>query len=301
MLFTRARHSFLNSLSLFAALMLVAGCSFDPAGLSPVTNNTNNTNNSGPVCGYGMTQGSEVCDGADLKSMTCLLLGFESGTLACASDCDAFDTSACEGTGPVCGNGIIEGIEVCDAANIGAETCATQGFESGTLSCSADCSGYDTTACEGTGPVCGDGVAEGDEFCDGTDLLGESCVTQGYAGGTLTCLSSCAGFDLTGCLESLCGNDTVEGAELCDGSDLGGADCGSQGFFAGELTCNSSCNGFDTSGCVDNICGNGAVEEAETCDGTDLGTNTCVPEGFTGGDLACDANCGLDTAGCTNN
>src|SRR5690606_30232147 len=38
------------------------------------------------------------------------------------------------------------------------------------------------------GPVCGDGVIEGDEECDGTNLAGKSCVDfEGFLGGTLGC------------------------------------------------------------------------------------------------------------------
>jgi len=39
--------------------------------------------------------------------------------------------------------------------------------------------------------VCGNGVKESGESCDGTDLAGASCTSQGYTGGTLSCNSSC--------------------------------------------------------------------------------------------------------------
>ena len=32
------------------------------------------------------------------------------------------------------------------------------------------------------------------ELCDGPDLNGEGCVSQGFLGGTLACYSSCDGF-----------------------------------------------------------------------------------------------------------
>jgi hypothetical protein len=48
------------------------------------------------------------------------------------------------------------------------------------------------------GPVCGNGVAEGTEACDGTDLSGADCTTLGLAGGTLGCQATCA-YDATGC------------------------------------------------------------------------------------------------------
>jgi hypothetical protein len=46
---------------------------------------------------------------------------------------------------------------------------------------------------------CGDDTAEPPEVCDGTDLTGQDCVSQGFSGGTLTCLSDCSGFDTSAC------------------------------------------------------------------------------------------------------
>lgn len=59
----------------------------------------------------------------------------------------------------------------------------------------------DITAClNGTcPPTCGDGVATGSESCDGVDLAGESCSSQGFGlGGTLACTAGCS-FDFSGC------------------------------------------------------------------------------------------------------
>jgi hypothetical protein len=47
------------------------------------------------VCGNGVREPLEVCDGSDLAGETCVTLGFESGTLACNASCSAFDTSGC--------------------------------------------------------------------------------------------------------------------------------------------------------------------------------------------------------------
>ncbi|MBK7077011.1 MAG: FG-GAP repeat protein [Myxococcales bacterium] len=46
---------------------------------------------------------------------------------------------------------------------------------------------------------CGDGTRTGTEVCDGVDLGGQSCQTQGFASGTLACAASCAAYDLVGC------------------------------------------------------------------------------------------------------
>jgi|CXWL01.1.fsa_nt_gi hypothetical protein len=47
---------------------------------------------------------------------------------------------------------------------------------------------------------CGNGFQERVEVCDGTDLLGQTCASLGYAGGTLGCSPSCRQFDFSGCL-----------------------------------------------------------------------------------------------------
>jgi hypothetical protein len=49
----------------------------------------------GPDCGNSVREGSEVCDGTDLNSQTCVSQGFTTGTLACNAGCTAFDTSGC--------------------------------------------------------------------------------------------------------------------------------------------------------------------------------------------------------------
>lgn len=50
---------------------------------------------------------------------------------------------------PVCGNGNIEGTEVCDGGSLGGQTCTTRlgGSYSGTLMCSSDCLSFDTSQC----------------------------------------------------------------------------------------------------------------------------------------------------------
>ncbi len=50
-----------------------------------------------PVCGNGIIETGEICDGAALSGDTCQDLGYSGGTLACQSDCLAYDVSACTG------------------------------------------------------------------------------------------------------------------------------------------------------------------------------------------------------------
>jgi hypothetical protein len=142
---------------------------------------------------------------------------------------------------------------------------------------------------------CGNGVIETGEDCDGTNLDGETCASQGLGTGDLACTTEC-NFDVTDCAEQpVCGDDTAEGLEQCDGADLRGEDCASQGLGTGALGCTPNCT-YDTSGCA--WCGNNSVDTGEQCDGTDLAGETCVSQGLGAGTLACTANCGFDTSGC---
>jgi len=50
----------------------------------------------------------------------------------------------------VCGDGFIDSGESCDGAQLNSQTCASQGYDRGTLSCSSTCT-FVTTACESGG------------------------------------------------------------------------------------------------------------------------------------------------------
>ena len=100
------------------------------------------------LCGNGLLDPGEVCDGAQLRGYTCVDLGYSTGTLGCRSDCDDFDFSYCdEAVGPVCGNNSAEGTEVCDGSDLRGKSCATQGWDGGILRCTAGCGSYNTTGC----------------------------------------------------------------------------------------------------------------------------------------------------------
>lgn len=234
-------------------------------------------------CGNDAIDGAEVCDGTDLGAATCESEGFPNGgELACADDCAAVVTRGCT-PGGQCGNDAIDGDEVCDGTDLDGEDCASQGFDSGALSCDKNCGAFDTSDCQ----VCGDGSVDGEEACDGVALGGQSCVSQGFDSGMLVCNADCATFDTASCGD--CGNGIIDGTESCDGIEVNGANCIASGYTSGTLSCAANCTGLDFTSC--GTCGNGIVDGDELCDGADLGSGTCGGEGFDSGDLACANDC----------
>ena len=98
----------------------------------------------------------------------------------------------------VCGDGAIDGSEVCDGSNISSQTCITRGFDQGSLACLSDCSNYDTSGCSYFS--CGNNVKEGSETCDGTDINNQTCVIFGFASGSLACAANCGSFNTSSCI-----------------------------------------------------------------------------------------------------
>ena len=196
---------------------------------------------------------------------------------------------------PPCGNGRLDSGEACDGSVFGdTDTCAEAvPGSSGSLGCSSSCT-LTTTAC--VLPVCGDGsINRMSEQCDGVELAGQTCITQGFLGGALACSGTCS-FNTSGCVNSVCGNGTVEGSEACETGVFGSRTCLTEGFVGGELGC-SGCS-IDTSECLTTLCGNGTVDAGEECDTTPEAGDSCEDRGFLGGTLSCAADCRVQTALC---
>jgi len=135
----------------------------------------------------------------------------------------------------------------------------------------------------GTYELCGNGIAEGNESCDDLDLAGATCVSLGFASGTLGCTAGC-GYDVSACMgnppPSACGNGVIDAGEDCDfePGGLGGETCITQGqILGGLLQCGADCQ-FDYSGCAG---ANYVFVTSTTYDG-DLG-------GVAGADAKCQA------------
>jgi cysteine-rich repeat protein len=119
-------------LAVVLVAVVVAACGGEPASQE---------------CGDGIAQGSEGCDGADLRGATCETLGFNAGTLTCHAACVP-DLRGCQLV-EVCGNGV-------DDDGNGDKDC-------------------DDEACAGACAVCGDGAVTGGETCDDGNTDGGDC------------------------------------------------------------------------------------------------------------------------------
>jgi len=160
----------------------------------------------------------------------------ESQEASCAdgadNDCDGLVDSSDPDCAEKCGNGVAVAPEECDGSDLMGATCesvlacppgAVCDPAAGSLSCTPFCT-LNTSGCQ----RCGDGIREGTEQCDGTDLGGATCQT----GGTLGCRApespgSCT-LDFSGCYD--CGNGICEPGEkafeeFCCIQDCGGAQC----------------------------------------------------------------------------
>src|SRR3989344_935829 len=122
-----------------------------------ITITASNAGSATAFCGNSVAEGDEQCDGADMKSVSCVALGFTSGTLRCTDLC-LFDTSLCifqaagdateqppsttteaepnDPDGAICGNGKLEDGEECDQSLVRDKACTDFGYDGGVLRCS---------------------------------------------------------------------------------------------------------------------------------------------------------------------
>lgn len=201
------------------------------------------------ICGNGIIDAGELCDGNAVGTMTCKDAdpSFTGGALKCKYDCLSFDTSGCEildsgQTGNQCNNGQLDDGEICDGTKFrGSPDCATYSAEipttdkyvSGNLSCTDKCtldfSDCMTASCE-----------EGAFRCTGHIL--ETC--QDYAwvqSQTCTGITPVCDANAQKCVG--CQSDTNCGTKKCHPQKqecvacLSDADCGQNKCDTTKNTC----------------------------------------------------------------
>jgi hypothetical protein len=109
----------------------------------------------------------EVCDGTDLRGQDCISIGQAQGVLRCTTSC-TWNISGCVGGGPICGDGAVDGTEVCDPGQypLCAEDCSSRCGDTvvtGAEECEIDGASWNVNTCnyDCTVPVCGDGICNG--------------------------------------------------------------------------------------------------------------------------------------------
>ncbi|MDH5716766.1 MAG: DUF4215 domain-containing protein [Spirochaetia bacterium] len=215
------------------------------------------------ICGNGVIETGEGCDDgntiddANGCSATCLLDDGQvcTDSAQCTNVCDTGINGSytCEPAN-VCGNGVIEGAEVCDDGNVLTDDCVY-----GEISCTVCDNTCNETA--GATSYCGDGLV------DGTN--GEACDGDGAGTGGETAVCD------TDCTDQSCGDSTVNATagEDCDSGGLDSADC------VGST-------------CLFSVCGDSYINTTagENCEDGNSITDNCT-YGETSGCLVCTETC----------
>ena len=298
---------------------------------------------SGPVCGNGVREGDELCDGPDCaveckKTNACVaveLLGSAAecnvrcvkaeittcaaGDTCCPSGCDHGSDADCS---PSCGDGVVSEKEKCEPGSTDrpcptARDCDDQ--EPCTVDrvtgaeCSAECSnipitqpaagdqccppGANSTTDDDCEAVCGNGIREGLELCDGADCPtscddGNPCTEDELVGSAASCNARCRHGSGTA---NACGGCRVLTNRPGSACMVTLNSCMSTGVYECEGAEAVQCNARMPTGA------------AERCNGDDDDCDSRVDEGVKntcGGcaslQAAIGATCFVEGPGCTN-
>jgi len=165
----------------------------------------------GGYCGDGIAQPQEACDGAESPDCAAFLY-YTGGKIECPQQelrppNDPLLPTACTPTLDVknvcseyCGDGVVNGAELCDGTAFAGLSCASFGYYDGYLTCKNNvpsANPISTNSCvELVGTCqgyCGDGIVHGDEAeqCDSTNHNNASCLQVGGVAGALRCTGFC--------------------------------------------------------------------------------------------------------------
>ena len=215
-----------------------------------------------PTCGNGILELDEECDDGNTDSGDGCSERCKWEFVIGDGYCDAAKGETCKYSHfdccPNCGNGVLDPGEQCDSEDFGGETCEGLCYDGGELRCTDWCE-ISTAMCTGTGPVCGDGIAECLEECDGTDFKGLTCGSFGYAEGELQC-NGCQ-IDISGCsgllyylFSDFDSPNSLQGWEFNGSWSAGTPGSGPSSCHSGSACISSSLNGKYSSGLDANTC-----------------------------------------------
>lgn len=118
-----------------------AACKDDCSGWDTITCDERE-----PVCGDGIVELGEVCD-SETRRCAEINPEYYLGMAECNETCDGWDESDCVKGVAECGNGIVEGLEVCDSSIDDCVDIDPSKYSGGKAYCLDDCSGWDTITC----------------------------------------------------------------------------------------------------------------------------------------------------------
>ncbi|MFK7991642.1 MAG: DUF4215 domain-containing protein [Sandaracinaceae bacterium] len=201
---------------------------------------------SGDVSVFRLDVDFALAPGATVPSTLRVEPTFQAGN---ADPNEANDFATFETRAPRCGDGAVEGGEMCDDGNGDeGDGCAACGVETGwTCPVGSSCV-----------PTCGDGLLRGTEMCDdGNGTPGDGCTDCATDAGW-----TCGTLEPSMCVAERCGDAIVAGLEECDDGDTDPGDgCDAACVIEDAFTCGGS-----PSVCEPGVCGDGFVASVEGCD-----------------------------------
>lgn len=237
------------------------------------------------------------------------------GDQCCPPGANANSDSDCK---PMCNNGVKEAGETCDPVSScptvcdDRDVCTTDKLMGSAARCTAECvntpitrassgdgccpSGANATTDQDCKPVCGNGVREGDELCEGSACPSscpedrDPCTSNKLVGSRANCDAMCVSEPVTRAIngDGCC----PAGMPASDGDCL--PPCGNGKIDTGE-ECDDS-NADDNDGCLGscklNVCGDGHWRSKgpspEECD---LGDRSNLADGRAWDRYSCSSNC----------
>ncbi|HCJ52240.1 MAG: hypothetical protein A2898_02545 [Candidatus Kerfeldbacteria bacterium RIFCSPLOWO2_01_FULL_48_11] len=166
-----------------------------------------------------------------------LLDGDETGVDCGGADCPACPQTPCAAS--QCRNASGQCVNQTNA------TCGING--SACVNCVTSGKTCDSTTgtCTAGTAMCGNGVIDAGEQCDGANLGGKTCVTQGFSAGTLSCSPTCT-FNTSACTQTPCAAAQCRNASgqcvnrtnaTCGNNGVTCVACGTGEFCASDGTC----------------------------------------------------------------
>ncbi len=280
-------------------------------GCCPAACNSGSDSDCLPLCGDGVVDANELCDGD------------------CPSSCD--DGDSCTTDSP------IGSPTTCDVSCGYASVTSCSGDDG---CCPTGCSAGNDSDCMA---VCGDGFVDLNELCDGncpaTCDDGDACTTDSLVGSAATCDASCDYAPIAACISNdgccpagcnaasdndcsaSCGDGIVDANETCDGDCPAacndGNTCTTDALVGSASQCTAACTYNAINSCADGdaccpvgcnvandndctaVCGNNFVDVGELCDGNCPSNcndgNSCTSDTLTGSAATCDASCSFAT------